>query len=44
MKNGNERYVFWSGEGEEESITKNWAKYYIAPIFKAAGCWITTDT
>ena len=35
--NGNERYVFWSGEGEEESITKNWSKYYIAPVFKAAG-------
>src|SRR5690242_10782303 len=29
-------YVFWSGKGEEESITKNWAKYYIAPCFRAA--------
>lgn len=35
--NGNTRYVFWSGNGEEESITKTWAKYYIAPTFKAAG-------
>jgi integrase/recombinase XerD len=35
--NGNPRYVFWSGNGEEESITKSWAKYYIAPAFKAAG-------
>jgi site-specific recombinase XerD len=35
--NGNERYVFWSGNGEEESITKTWAKYYIAPVFKKAG-------
>lgn len=35
--NGNPRYVFWSGNGEEESITKTWAKYYIAPAFKAAG-------
>jgi len=35
--NGNERYIFWSGEGEEESVTKNWSKYYIAPVFKAAG-------
>jgi site-specific recombinase XerD len=35
--NGNPRYVFWSGTGSEESITKNWAKYYIAPVFKAAG-------
>jgi integrase/recombinase XerD len=34
--NGNPEYVFWSGQGEEESITKNWAKYYIAPLFKAA--------
>src|SRR5215469_7274449 len=34
--NGNEQYVFWTGKGEEESITKNWAKYYIAPCFKAA--------
>jgi integrase len=34
--NGNARYVFWSGNGEEESITKNWMKYYIAPTFKAA--------
>jgi integrase/recombinase XerD len=34
--NGNSEYVFGSGKGEEESITKNWAKYYIAPLFKAA--------
>lgn len=36
VANGNAEYIFWSGEGEEESITKNWAKYYIAPLFKAA--------
>lgn len=35
--NGNPRYVFWSGKGKEESITKTWAKYYIAPVFKKAG-------
>ena len=35
--NGNPRYIFWSGNGEEESITKTWAKYYIAPVFKKAG-------
>jgi integrase/recombinase XerD len=34
--NGNKEYVFWSGEGEQESITKSWAKLYIAPLFKAA--------
>jgi len=34
--NGNPEYVFWSGKGDEESITKNWAKYYVAPLFKAA--------
>jgi integrase/recombinase XerD len=36
VMNGNEKYVFWSGAGSEESITKNWAKYYVAPCFKAA--------
>jgi integrase/recombinase XerD len=36
IANGNPEYIFWSGMGEEESITKNWAKYYIAPLFKAA--------
>ena len=34
---GNERrYIFWSGDGEKERITKSWAKYIIAPLFKAA--------
>jgi hypothetical protein len=34
--NGNADYIFWSGKGEAESATKNWAKYYIAPLFAAA--------
>jgi len=34
--NGNPEYVFWSGEGEEESITKSWSKLYLAPLFEAA--------
>jgi integrase/recombinase XerD len=34
--NGNPEYFFWSGKGEEESVTKNWMKYYIAPLFEAA--------
>jgi integrase/recombinase XerD len=34
--NGNPEYVFWSGIGEEESITKSWSKLYLAPLFKAA--------
>jgi integrase/recombinase XerD len=34
--NGNAEYVFWSGNGEEESITKNWAKF-IAKLFTDAG-------
>jgi len=34
--NGNADYIFWSGKGEAESATKNWAKYYIAPLFGAA--------
>jgi integrase/recombinase XerD len=36
VANGNPDYIFWSGTSEEESITKNWAKYYIAPCFVAA--------
>jgi integrase/recombinase XerD len=36
VANGNPDYIFWSGKGEAESATKNWAKYYIAPLFKAA--------
>ena len=34
--NGNPEYIFWSGKGEAESITKSWAKLYLAPLFKAA--------
>lgn len=34
--NGNPVYVFWSGNGEEESVTKNWAKF-IAKLFAEAG-------
>jgi site-specific recombinase XerD len=34
--NGNAEYVFWSGKGEEESITKSWSKLYLAPLFNAA--------
>jgi integrase/recombinase XerD len=34
--NGNPVYVFWSGIGEEESATKNWAKY-LARLFDDAG-------
>jgi site-specific recombinase XerD len=33
--NGNPTYVFWSGNGLEESVTKNWAKY-IAQLFDDA--------
>jgi integrase/recombinase XerD len=36
VANGNAEYVFWSGKGDEESITKNWAKYYIVSVFAAA--------
>jgi site-specific recombinase XerD len=36
VANGNPEYIFWSGNGDEESITKNWAKYYIKPCFDAA--------
>jgi integrase/recombinase XerD len=35
VANGNPEYVFWSGNGDEESITKNWAKY-LARLFDDA--------
>lgn len=34
--NGNPKYVFWTGEGDSETITKSWRKYFIAPVFAAA--------
>ena len=36
VANGNPEYIFWSGDGDEESITKNWAKYYVKPCFEKA--------
>ena len=36
VANGNPEYVFWSGKGDEESITKSWSKLYLAPLFEAA--------
>ena len=36
VENGNPIYIFWSGIGDAESITKNWAKY-IARVFDDAG-------
>ena len=36
-KNGNPAFIFWSGEGEADSIAKNYSKYYVALCFKAAG-------
>jgi integrase/recombinase XerD len=35
VANGNPVYVFWSGKGDEESATKNWAKY-LARLFDDA--------
>jgi site-specific recombinase XerD len=35
VANGNAVYVFWSGNGDEESATKNWAKY-LARLFDDA--------
>jgi integrase/recombinase XerD len=35
VANGNKTYVFWSGVGDEESATKNWAKY-LAKLFDDA--------
>lgn len=36
VMNANVDYIFWSGKGEPESATKNWAKFYLAPLFAAA--------
>ena len=36
VANGNGRYVFWSGEGAEATIAKNWSNCYVQPIFEAA--------
>ncbi len=35
VANGNPKYLFWSGKGDEESATKNWAKY-LARVFDDA--------
>jgi integrase/recombinase XerD len=35
VANGNAVYVFWSGIGDEESVTKNWAKH-LARLFDDA--------
>jgi site-specific recombinase XerD len=35
VANGNPVYVFWSGNGDEESVTKNWSKY-LARLFDDA--------
>jgi len=35
VANGNATYIFWSGNGDEESATKNWAKY-LARLFDDA--------
>ena len=35
--NGNPKYVFWSGNGKPDTISKKWANVYITPVFEAAG-------
>jgi integrase/recombinase XerD len=37
VANGNPVYVFWSGNGKRDTISKKWANIYIAPVFEAAG-------
>lgn len=36
VANGNPKYVFWSGNGSTETITKTYQTRYIGPLFKAA--------
>jgi integrase len=35
--NGNPVYVFWSGNGKPDTISKKWANVYVTPVFEAAG-------
>ena len=37
VMNGNSVYVFWSGNGKADTISKKWANIYITPVFEAAG-------
>lgn len=36
VANGNAKYIFWSGNGSEETVTKTYQYRYIAPLFEAA--------
>jgi len=36
VANGNPKYVFWSGNGAEETVTKTYQFRYLAPLFRAA--------
>jgi integrase len=36
-ENSNPKFVFWSGNGNPESIVKNWTKNHVRPAFLAAG-------
>lgn len=36
VANGNEQYIFWTGEGSAETIAKTWANRYVRPVFEAA--------
>jgi integrase/recombinase XerD len=36
LKNSNPRYLFWTGEGSGQTISKTWANRYIRPLFEAA--------
>ncbi len=37
VANGNPKYVFWSGNGKPDTISKKWANVYVRPVFEAAG-------
>ncbi len=37
LTNGNPKYIFWSGEGQANTVGKMWANRYIRPLFEAAG-------
>jgi integrase/recombinase XerD len=37
VTNRNPRYLFWSGNGKPDTISKKWVNVYITPLFEAAG-------
>lgn len=37
VDNENDKYIFWTGTGNGQTIAKTWASRYVRPVFEAAG-------